>query len=94
MTGSEPASVAVARTALLSVLTIATAWVARYARFSPGRQLSAGMLAVLAVKLVVDDFRVGRPATMFLSFVIVGIALIVTTRFRRASLPHVTTAVA
>ncbi len=91
--GSAPdaAVVSVVRTAVLSGLTILTAWLARFPALSPARHLANILLVVLAMKLIWDDLRVGNPLSMFLSFACVGVAMILATRFRRkAVLPGVT----
>jgi hypothetical protein len=41
------------------------------------------VLGLGAVKLVLDDLRRGRPATLFLSFVLYGAALILAPRIAR-----------
>lgn len=79
----DAAVVAVVRTAVFAGLTIATAWASRFAALAPGRLLCTPLLVVLAVKLLWEDFRVGRPSTLFVSLAIVGVALIVTPRLRR-----------
>ncbi|MBI2212533.1 MAG: hypothetical protein HYU52_02715 [Acidobacteria bacterium] len=86
--GEDAGSIAVVRTALLSLLTIGAAWASRYERFSPGRWVASGMIVVLIMKLIWDDFRNGRASTLFISLAIVGIALIVAPRLgRKASVP-------
>ncbi|MCM2314007.1 MAG: hypothetical protein NDJ92_02505 [Thermoanaerobaculia bacterium] len=87
---ADAGSVAVIRTAVLSLLTIGAAWASRYARFSPGRWIASGMIVVLVMKLIWDDFRNGRASTLFISLAIVGVALIVAPRLgKRASPPVV-----
>jgi hypothetical protein len=85
--GNDAAVIAVVRTAVLAALTILTAWASRYPRLSAGRLLCNPLMVILAVKLMWDDFRVGRPGTLFLSLAIVGAALILTPRLRRAANP-------
>lgn len=95
MTGLGPAlldgpqppaeAVAVARTALLGALTMLTAWASRFAALAPARVLGDAFLAILVVKLMAEDFRLGSAATLFLSLAIVGLVLIVTSRLRHAS---------
>lgn len=82
----DPAVVAVIRTAILGGLTVITAWVSRYPTLSPGRFLTTPLLVLLASKLLWEDIRTGRPATLFISFAIVGVVLILTPRFRRHAL--------
>lgn len=81
----DAAVVGVARTSVIAVLTVLTAWASRYARFAPARRLSEVLMAVLVVKLLWEDFRLGRPATLFISLAIAGITLIVAARLRRKS---------
>lgn len=85
--GSDPAVIAVTRTAVLAGLTILTAWASRFPTLSPARLLCNPLMVMLALKLMWEDFRVGRPGTLFISLAIVGIALILTPRLRRAASP-------
>lgn len=87
---ADAGSVAVIRTAVLALLTIAAAWASRYPRFAPARAIAGGMIVVLVMKLIWDDFRNGRASTLFVSLAIVGVALIVAPRLgKKASLPVV-----
>ena len=83
----DAAVVSVARTAVFAALTILTAWSSRFASFAPARRLSDALMAILVAKLLWEDFRLGRPATLFISLAIVGVALIVTARLRRRGVP-------
>lgn len=84
---TDPAVIAVARTAVLAGLTILTAWASRITTLSPGRLLCNPLMVVLGLKLIWEDFRVGRPGTLFVSLAIVGVALILTPRLRRGARP-------
>jgi hypothetical protein len=84
---NDLAVIAVARTAVIAALTIATAWASRFPTFSPGRILCNPLMVVMGMKLAWDDFRVGRPGTLFVSLAIVGAALILTTRLKRRANP-------
>ncbi len=90
--GSVPpdaAMVAILRTAVLSILTAATAWASRFTTLSPSRLLTNPLMIILGMKLLWEDVRAGRPATLFISFAIVGAALILAPRLRRrATLPE------
>jgi len=77
------AVVSVVRTAVVAALTILTAWASRFTTLSPGRLLCNALMASLVLKLMWEDFRVGRPATLFVSLAIVGVALILTPALRR-----------
>jgi len=85
--GADAPAVAVVRTTVLSLLTIGSAWASRYQRFSPGRWIASGMIVVLIMKLIWDDFRNGRAATLFISLAIVGVALIVAPRLGKKANP-------
>lgn len=86
---TDPATVAILRTAVMAALTVATAWASRFATLSPSRLLVNPLMIILGMKLLWEDVRVGRPATLFISFAIVGAALSITPRFRRkATLPQ------
>lgn len=79
----DAAVVSVARTAMFATLTVVAAWSSRFATFAPARNLSDALMAILVAKLLWEDFRLGRPVTLFVSLAIVGLALIVTSRLRR-----------
>ncbi|MFA6956044.1 MAG: hypothetical protein WC538_09255 [Thermoanaerobaculia bacterium] len=85
--GADAPAVAVVRTTVLSLLTIGSAWASRYERFSPGRWIASGMIVVLIMKLIWDDFRNGRASTLFISLAIVGVALIVAPRLGKKANP-------
>lgn len=84
-TASSAPMISFERTAILSGLTIAAAFVARWATLSPGRTLASALMVALAMKLLWDDLRVGTPLTMFLSFACVGAALILATKLRKSA---------
>jgi hypothetical protein len=85
LNAAEPdaAVVGVARTSVLAVLTVLAAWASRYARFTPARRLSEVLMAILVVKLLWEDFRLGRPATLFISLAIAGVTLILASQLRK-----------
>jgi hypothetical protein len=82
-TEPDAAIVSVVRTAVLGALAIVTAWASRFVTLSPARLITNPLLGVLVIKLMWEDFRFGRPSTLFLSLAIVGLAFILTTRLRR-----------
>ena len=83
----DAAVVAVVRTAVLATLTVLSAWASRFTALSPARLLCNPLMIALALKLMWEDFRVGRATTLFVSLAIVGIALIITPRLRRKASP-------
>jgi hypothetical protein len=76
--GPTPESVAVLRTAVLAAAAVALAGVG--ARFGRRHAVWLGYAALVigGIKLIVEDFRVGRPATLVLSLALYGGALILT----------------
>jgi hypothetical protein len=51
--------------------------------FAEGAWLVYPLLALTGLKFVLEDFRVGRPGTLFLAFALYGLALIVAPRLAR-----------
>jgi hypothetical protein len=87
--GAEAAAhggqVATLRTALLVVDILALAWAARALEFVEGAWLVYPLLVLTGLKFVFEDFRAGQPATLFVSFALYGLALIVGPRLCRRS---------
>ena len=85
---TQPAAevVAVVRTAVFAALTVLSASVSRFPSLSPAKILCDTFMALLIVKLIGEDFRLGNPSTLFLSLAIAGVALIVTARLRRGAM--------
>ena len=85
LTGSMEASiVATVRTALLCALAIAFAWAARRWDRRELTWLVYPIMILGAFKLLVEDFRQGRAATLCLSLVFYGGALILIPRLVRS----------
>lgn len=85
LTGAPPERFLLAglRTAVLGMSTVVLAWVGRRERWREAAWLVYPCLGVAGVKLVLQDLRAGRPALLFFSFAIFGLALIVAPRLRR-----------
>ena len=84
--GSASASAAVVatvRTGVLAVLALAAGWGARRWALPELGWLVYPLLAIGGLKLVTEDLREGRPATLFLSLVLYGGALIAAPRLMR-----------
>jgi Predicted membrane protein (DUF2339). len=79
----DPAVVATIRTAVLSAAAIGLALACRWNRFADTRMLVYPLLTMVALKLLIEDFRVGRPVTLFITFALYGGALIAAPRLRR-----------
>ncbi len=69
--------VATLRTSLLVGAVLVLAWTARAVEFVEGAWLVYPLLILTGLKFVVEDLRAGRPATLFASFGLYGLALIV-----------------
>lgn len=83
----DPGGVAVARTAVVALAALAIAAGRSLAAFGPLAWLPYPLLLCGGLKLLVEDLRYGRPATLFPAFVLYGIALIVAPRLSKASDP-------
>lgn len=75
--------VATLRTALLVVATLALAFAARSPSGVEAGWLVYPLLVVTGVKFLFEDFRLSRPATLFVAFALYGVALILAPRLRR-----------
>lgn len=80
----SPAMVATFRTVVLSVAALLFAGAARQKILPEGRVLVNPLLVVCALKLLLEDFRVGTAATLFLSLGVYGGALVIAARLRPA----------
>ncbi len=80
--GADPAVVAVVRTAVLSLSAVAVAWAGRHERWRELGWLSYPLLAVILLKVLIEDLTRGRPATLFPAFAVYGAALILVPRIR------------
>jgi len=68
--------VAALRTALLVLGVLTLAWAGGAMGFVEGAWLVYPLLILTGLKFLLEDFRAGRPATLFLSFALYGLALI------------------
>lgn len=79
----DPGVLATVSTAVLSVATLAIAWLGRHARFREWGWLVYPLLVGIGLKLVAQDFKHSRPATLFIALALYGAALIIAPRLRR-----------
>lgn len=75
---------ATVRTGVLAVATLLVAAVARRDRFREWGWLVYPLLVVVGLKMVAQDFKYSRPATLFIALALYGVALIVAPRLRRS----------
>jgi hypothetical protein len=78
-----PGLVATVRTALLVAAILALALAGRIWAFAEGAWLVYPLLVLTGLKFLLEDVRTGQPATLFVSFALYGLALIVGPRLIR-----------
>jgi hypothetical protein len=76
-------ALATLRTGVLAVAALVIAWAGRQARFREWTWLVYPLLVVIGLKMVAQDFKVSRPATLFIALALYGAALIIAPRLRR-----------
>ncbi|HEX4844667.1 MAG TPA: hypothetical protein VFV26_00520 [Geothrix sp.] len=76
----DPAGLALARTGVLSALAIALAWLGRKVPVLELRWVVYPLLALTALKFLLEDLAGGRPLTLFLAFMAFGTTLIAAPR--------------
>jgi hypothetical protein len=81
--GADPAIVAGVRTFVLAAAALLLAWLGGRDFFPEGRWLTYVVLVVGGLKLLVNDFVAGRPATLFISLAVYGAALILAPKWVR-----------
>jgi hypothetical protein len=86
-TGEEPnlAALASLRTAILSAASVTLALSSRFRRWPEARWLVYPLLILVAVKLFVEDFPNGQPASLFVALFFVGSALLVVARLLKTT---------
>lgn len=71
------------RTAVLSAASVTLALSSRFKRWPEARWLVYPVLVLVGVKLFLEDFPNGQPATLFVALALVGSALILVARLLR-----------
>jgi len=79
----DPGVLATVSTGVLSVATLAIAGIARNVRFREWGWLVYPLLVGIGLKLMAQDFKHSRPATLFIAMALYGAALIIAPRLRR-----------
>ena len=79
----DPGVLATVRTGVLSVGTLVIAWLGAHARFREWGWLVYPLLIGIGLKLLTQDFKHSRPATLFVALALYGVALIIAPRLRR-----------
>ncbi|MDX2411191.1 MAG: DUF2339 domain-containing protein [Woeseiaceae bacterium] len=80
--GAEPnlGVLAALRTAVLSVSSVTLALSSRYKRWPESRWLVYPVLILVAIKLFIEDFPNGQPATLFVALAFVGSSLLLVAK--------------
>jgi hypothetical protein len=77
-------ALATVRTGVLAAATLLIAFGARHDRLREWAWLVYPLLVFIGLKMIAQDFKHSRPATLFIALALYGIALIVAPRLRRA----------
>jgi hypothetical protein len=80
---ADAALAAAIRTVVVGAAALLLAWTGGRGVFAEGRWLMYVVLVLGGIKLLVEDFVAGRPATLVLSLAVYGAALIVAPRWVR-----------
>ncbi len=81
----DAGALATVRTGVLAVATLVTAWIARRGRCHEWAWLVYPLLVGIGLKMVVQDFKDSRPATLFIALALYGAALILAPRLKRVA---------
>jgi hypothetical protein len=81
--GADPAALATLRTGVLALSALLLARVGRWKAMPEASWLVYAVLAVGGLKILLEDVRAGRAATMFISLALYGGALILAPRLAR-----------
>ena len=79
---ASPGALATLRTVALVVTAVAVAWLGRRAELSEAGWIAYPLLGVTGLKILLEDLRLGRPATLILGFAFYGLGLILIPRIR------------
>lgn len=77
---ADPAVLAALRTIVLSAASVALALSSRFRRWPEARWLVYPVLALVGIKLFLEDFPHGQPVTLFVALAVVGSALILVAK--------------
>jgi hypothetical protein len=77
---ANPAILAAIRTAVLSAASVTLALSSRFKRWPEARWLVYPVLLLVGVKLLLEDFPNGQPATLFVALALVGSALLLVAK--------------
>jgi hypothetical protein len=85
--GRDPAVLAAIRTAVLALTAFGVGRLGRFPRWSEATWLVYPLLALGGLKLILEDLRIGRPLTLFVSLAVYGGVLVLAPRLLRRPVP-------
>ena len=85
LVGGEAARAAAVRTIVVGATAAILAWLARLPSLTDLGVLVYPLLIAGGVKMLIEDFRAGRPTTLFVTLAVYGALLVVVARLRRES---------
>lgn len=80
---ADPGALATLRTGVLALSALMLAWIGRWRAMPEASWLVYAVLAAGGLKLLLEDLRAGRAATLFISLALYGGALILAPRLAR-----------
>ncbi|HET8733973.1 MAG TPA: hypothetical protein VFM45_09410 [Anaeromyxobacteraceae bacterium] len=80
--GASPGALATLRTVALVAVAVGAAWLGRRPRLAEAAWLAYPILGLTGLKMLLEDLKHGRPATLILAFACYGLALILVPRLR------------
>ncbi|MEZ4650089.1 MAG: hypothetical protein R3E97_15125 [Candidatus Eisenbacteria bacterium] len=83
--GVHRGALAASRAGILATSAVALAWVSRRPRFAEALYFVYPLLAACAVKILLEDFRIGHSLTLFTSLTFFGLALMAAPRLTRGA---------
>jgi hypothetical protein len=83
--GCDAGILATVRTAVLAAAALLLGWASRRPGFREAAWLVYPTLGLMVLKLAVEDFPHGRPATLFLALALCGVAFLLAPRLARGS---------
>jgi hypothetical protein len=80
--GGEAARAAAVRTIVVGLTAATLAWLARRPNLANLGMLVYPLLIAGGVKMILEDFRTGRPTTLFVTLAVYGAVLVIVARLR------------
>ena len=81
----DPGAFATVGTGVLALGVLIVAWLGRNPRFREWTWLVYPLLVGIGLKMAMQDFKLSRPATLFIAMALYGTALIVAPRLRKGA---------